>query len=650
MPQSRNASKPATIDDVARAAQVSRATVSRVMNGKATVDAELARRVQAAADELRYHPSTTARSLSLGRTNTVAVVVPDLGNPMFQEVLAGVSTAAGERDYRVLVADTSGDPGEEVRSISDARRRCDAIVLVSPRLGEAELRALLPTLHPVVVVNRLPDGITPTIGADYAAGAVLVMEHLTALGHQHLVYLAGPSRSEPNRQRIDAMRRFAASRTEVRLTELPGGASIASGYRAGEAVLECRATAVVAYNDLVAFGLLARLNELGVAVPTDISVTGFDNIALSRFSLPPLTTVSVHHGQLGELAWQQLTALLDGVGRTDPPLWVPELEPRASSGVVPATVHGLRREAQRAATAPPPVLTGVQWRDDPVRDDAGHCLIGTLADGSEIDLVRSLDGAEMPPVHSPRPYLHPVRTAAGLDLTEVTPADHRHHYGVSMAVALVNGTSFWGGRTYVRDEGPTLLANHGRQQVLSEHAEDGTLQQEILWSDAQGGDLLSEQRELRAAVMSEHAWSLRWRSELLADQRDLVIESPATAGRRGAGYGGLFWRLGPATTTTVMGSHGEGPDAIHGSISPWVAFVQHRGPRVATLVLAQDPDHVLPWFLRASDYVGAGPALAWSSPLQVGNGATLTVSLGAVMLDGAATAEEAEHLAAQVWA
>ncbi|WP_420110914.1 DUF6807 family protein, partial [Pseudactinotalea sp.] len=82
---------------------------------------------------------------------------------------------------------------------------------------------------------------------------------------------------------------------------------------------------------------------------------------------------------------------------------------------------------------------------------------------------------------------------------------------------------------------------------------------------------------------------------------------------------------------------------------PWVAFVQHRGPRVATLVLAQDPEHVLPWFLRADDYVGAGPALAWSSPLRVPPGEILTVSLGAVMLDGAATAPEAEALAAQVW-
>lgn len=343
----------------------------------------------AAAIALSYQPSTTARSLSLGRTNTVAVVVPDLSNPMFQKVLLGVSEAASDRDYRVLVADTTGDPSQERRSITDARRRCDAIVLVSPRLDDAELRALLPMLDPVVVVNRLPDGITPTVGADYAAGADQVMEHLLSLGHEHLVYLAGPPRSEPNRARLDAMRRIAAGRAGVQLTELPGGAgaSIGSGYRAGESVLDTRATAVVAYNDLVAFGLLARLNELGVGVPTDISVTDFDNIELSRFSVPPLTTVSVHHQQLGELAWQQLTALMDGVGRTDPPLWQPQLEPRSSTGAVPATVHGASRAQARASVEVTAALTDLRWRADPGADDQDGLLVGTLADGSELDIA-----------------------------------------------------------------------------------------------------------------------------------------------------------------------------------------------------------------------------------------------------------------------
>lgn len=636
------------IDDVARAAGVSRATVSRVMNGKATVDATLTERVLQAAATLRYQPSTTARSLSLGRTNTVAVAVPDLTNPMFQDVLRGVSDAAATRGYQVLVANTGGDPGAELAGISDARRRCDAIVLVSPRLQEPSLRALLPTLEPVVVVNRLPDGVTPTIGVDYAAGADQLVEHLLALGHRHLVYLAGPPLSESNGTRVEALRRVA-TRTGVELTEIDAGASIESGYRAGEAVLRSHATAVVAYNDLVAFGLLARLNELGVAVPADISVAGFDNITLARFAVPPLTTVAIPHTQLGALAWEQLTELLDGVGRSDPPLWRPTLIARASTGVVPATVAGMRiDQATDGDAAPGPQLTGVVWRTVTGEGVPERALVGTLADGGELELCRTEAGDAMPPVHSPRPYLHPVRTASGVDLTDVTPADHRHHYGVSMAVALVNGTSFWGGRTYVRDEGPTLLANHGRQRVIAEEAEGAALRQRIGWDDRDGVEILTEDRTVEAGVL-EGGWALRWRSELHAGDGDLLIESPATSGRQGAGYGGIFWRLGPATTTTVLAAHGEGADAVHGSLSPWVALVQHRGTRAATLVLAQRPDAVRPWFLRASDYPGAGPALAWDRPLVIPAGETLVVALGAALIDGALDADGAAAAAEAIW-
>ena len=648
MARIQNGTRATTIDDVARAAGVSRATVSRVMNGKSTVDGSLAERVLQAAQTLRYQPSTTARSLSLGRTNTVAVAVPDLTNPMFQDVLRGVSDAAARRGYQVLVANTGGDPEAELASISDARRRCDAIVLVSPRLQEPALRALLPALEPVVVVNRLPDGVTPTIGVDYADGADQLLEHLLALGHRHLVYLSGPPLSESNVTRVDAMRRGAARRSGVQLTEIDAGASIESGYQAGEAVLETRATAVVAYNDLVAFGLLARLNELGVAVPADISVAGFDNIPLARFAVPPLTTVAIPHTQLGALAWEQLTALLDDVGRSDPPLWRPALIARASTGVVPAIVGGTRTDQVPDGGASVPALRALDWRPVDGESTSERVLVAALDDGAELDVCRAVSGDAVPPVHSPRPHLHPVRTAAGVDLTDVTPADHRHHYGVSMAVALVNGTSFWGGRTYIRDEGPTLLANHGRQRLVADEVEGGVLRQRIVWEDQHGARILTEDRTLEAGLLDDRGWSLRWRSELHASDGDLLIESPATAGRRGAGYGGIFWRLGPATTTTVVAAHGEGQDAVHGSISPWVALVQHRGPRAATLVLAQRQDDIRPWFLRASDYAGAGPALAWDTPVRVAAGESLVLDLGAALIDGALDVDAAARVAALV--
>ena len=147
MTQNGWARSASTIADVAHAAGVSRATVSRVMNDRSTVDPELAARVREVAEQLHYRPSNTARSLSLGRTNTVAVVVPDLANPMFQQVLRGVASAAAGEGYRVLVADTAEDAAEEERIALEARLRCDALVLVSPRMSEQTLRKLAARGH-----------------------------------------------------------------------------------------------------------------------------------------------------------------------------------------------------------------------------------------------------------------------------------------------------------------------------------------------------------------------------------------------------------------------------------------------------------------------------------------------------------------------
>ena len=193
-----------TIAEVAHAAGVSRATVSRVMNGRSTVDPELAARVREVAEQLHYRPSNTARSLSLGRTNTVAVVVPDLANPMFQQVLRGVASAAAEEGYRVLVADTAEHAADEERIALDARLRCDALVLVSPRMPEQTLRALLPEIRPVVVVNRAADGTTPTLAIDYAAGIDQIVEHLTGLGP--------PAPAVPGRSHGQRVARRAARR------------------------------------------------------------------------------------------------------------------------------------------------------------------------------------------------------------------------------------------------------------------------------------------------------------------------------------------------------------------------------------------------------------------------------------------------------
>ena len=148
------------IADVALKAGVSHATVSRVMNGNFTVDPAIAARVRAAATELNYQPNPVGRSLALGKTDTIGIVVPDLSNPTFQAILRGLSMAAAQDGYRVLIADSSEVSSEEAILAGEARRRCDGLVLCAPRMSDAELEELAPSLHPMVLINRTTDGPT----------------------------------------------------------------------------------------------------------------------------------------------------------------------------------------------------------------------------------------------------------------------------------------------------------------------------------------------------------------------------------------------------------------------------------------------------------------------------------------------------------
>jgi LacI family transcriptional regulator len=221
-------------------------------------------------------------------------------------------------------------------------------------------------------------------------------------------------------------------------------------------------------------------------------------------------------------------------------------------------------------------------------------------------------------------------------MTEASPVDHRHHYGFSVAIPEVNGTSFWGGRTFVRDVGPTLLPNHGQQvsaPVTPSSAPTGTLDDTVTWLDQHGAPLLSERRSIEGSVLpGADGWSLRWTSDLVADRGDLTITSPGATGRPGAGYGGLFWRSSPADETVVLSHGGEGESTAHGSRSPWVALAQRRGDSWTTLLLVQ-PGGPSPWFVRAATFPGAGPALSWDAPLTVEAGQTLRLDLTAVLLD-----------------
>ena len=303
-----------TIGDVATRAGVSRATVSRVMNGLASVDHAIAERVRATAVELDYRPNQVARSLALGRTQTIGYVVPDLTNPSFHGGLRGLSRAAAEQGYRVLVADSAEHAAGEPTLALETRRRCDAVVLVAPRMSEEDLARLLPDLQPAVLLNRRLRG-----------GAAAVR---CRLGVRDPRSGAPPDRARPPPDRLPAgaggqpiQRRSgegAGRSADVEVVKIACGAMFADGHAAAGRVLDAGVTAVVAFNDVAALGLLGALHELGTDVPGELSVVGFDDIPFAAYTWPPLTTAWVPQEQMGRLAWERLSAMLAGEPAASP--------------------------------------------------------------------------------------------------------------------------------------------------------------------------------------------------------------------------------------------------------------------------------------------------------------------------------------------
>ena len=323
----------ATIAEVAERAGVSPATVSRVMNGRFLGEPSVAERVRQAASDLDYSPNHLARSLALGETKAIAFMVPDLANPAFQEVLSSLSKTAAKDGYRVLVVDSGESTSEEPLLAAEARRRCDALVLCAPRMSEDDLVEAAAALSPVVVINRLTSRVNaPTLSVDYQSGIRSLAQHLYDLGHRHLVFLEGPEGSVSNSARLRGLREFEEGAPGVRIDQLRVGAGSEDGLLATGRVIETGATAALAFNDLVAVGLIGGLIERGVLVPDDISVTGFDDIPFARYVSPPLTTASVPHEELGAQAWRRMRALVRRETPDHDVLFQPRLELRKSSG------------------------------------------------------------------------------------------------------------------------------------------------------------------------------------------------------------------------------------------------------------------------------------------------------------------------------
>ena len=299
----------ATIREVARQAGVSPSTVSRALSTPDMVNPATRERVLRAAQRLGYAPNRAARGLITGRTGNLGLIVPDLANPFFPSVVKGVQAKAREADYALFLADTDEDPSVEAGLVQVLAKQVDGLILCCPRAPEEEIRALSDSTTLVMVNRRIHN--VPSVVFDNADGMRQAVAHLQALGHHRVAWVGGPRTSWSTRERIRGLRAATAAAGMELLVTGHFPPQFEGGVAAADLVIASGVTSVIAYNDVMALGLLSRLRDRGMHVPGDISVVGIDDIPMSSMSSPALTTVSLTKEQLGRASVDLLLSLLE---------------------------------------------------------------------------------------------------------------------------------------------------------------------------------------------------------------------------------------------------------------------------------------------------------------------------------------------------
>ncbi|MDL5364137.1 LacI family DNA-binding transcriptional regulator [Xanthomonas sp. NCPPB 2654] len=327
-----------TIKDVARMANVSVATVSRTMNGHQHVAEPVRARVLEAARTLHYVPHHAARSLSSRRTHTIGVILPDLHGEFFSELIRGIDTVARERGLHLLVSSYHGEPEEQRLAVRRMPGRVDGLLIMSPYLGSGADEAIdmLPGALPAVLMNcaeRIAD--TQVLNVDNYGGARAMTRHLLDSGHRRIAFISGPDDNFDARERLRGYRDELHERSpQTPPRVLPGDFDEASGYRAGQALLQGeRPDVVFAANDMMALGCLFAFTHAGLRVPDDIALAGFDDVPMARYVHPALTTMRVDIAGFGARAMQLLIAALEPQTASAPSSTdiAPQLIVRASS-------------------------------------------------------------------------------------------------------------------------------------------------------------------------------------------------------------------------------------------------------------------------------------------------------------------------------
>jgi len=304
----------ATIKEVALAAGVSYTTVSHVLNNTRPVSPDARERVLAAASALHYVPSALARSLRCQTTGTIGLVIPNNTNPYFSEVARGIEDSCYAAGYSVILCNSDDDPAKQRDYLNVLlTKRCDGLIMAALAQTDGEL--LRQRRVPAVFIDRAPEGLdNDVVGIDNLAGGELAGRHLLALGRQRIGCIGGPRDLEVSDQRIAGLRLALDGKFDAALCDT-GDFSSAGGYAAALRLLTLpaplRPDALFCCNDMMAIGALRAAAELGIAVPGQLAVVGFDDIDLAQFVHPPLTSVSQGTRALGNITAACLLARIN---------------------------------------------------------------------------------------------------------------------------------------------------------------------------------------------------------------------------------------------------------------------------------------------------------------------------------------------------
>ncbi len=343
----------ATIYDVARVAGVAASTVSRAFARPGRVSAETAQRVFAAAAEVGYRSAgLTGVVGDRPRTRSLALVVTDITNPFYSELIRGAHDAAGAAGYTILLSHTQEDAQLERDWTERELTAVDGVLLASSRMSDSAIR-MIAKQKPMIVLNRrIPE--VPCVITDNPRGARRAVEHLAELGHDTITYVAGPETSWADGVRWQALRE-AAYELELRVRRVGpcNTPTVHAGFDITPELLGHSPTAVIAYNDVLAIGVIKGLRRARVKVPDDVSVVGFDNVILSEIVDPELTTVAAPLRAMGMTCATNLIAVIGGARPSREPIVMP----------VTLVVRGSSGQRRRKSTSPARGTTRVSGSD-----------------------------------------------------------------------------------------------------------------------------------------------------------------------------------------------------------------------------------------------------------------------------------------------